>query len=172
MTDCWYIGADPGAHGAVVALRGDEVSEVRIADGYDAVWLWLREFKEQRCKAVLEHITLRPTFIPKLGRSTLIASTGELYGSYLVLQTMLTTVLGIDTEVCPPKRWQEYLNIRKTKGEKDTVWKNRLKARAQELMPDVKMVLDTSDAYLLALYAMLKDNEHAVSTSTTGSTTN
>jgi hypothetical protein len=142
-------------------LRGDEVSQVRIAEGYPAVWSWLQQFKEQRCKAVLEHITLRPTFIPKLGRSTLIASTGELYGSYMVLWSMFVICLKIDTEIAPPQRWQEYLNIRKLKGEKDTAWKNRLKVRAQELLPDVKMVLDTSDAYLIALYAMLKDNEGA-----------
>lgn len=132
---------------------------MRISEGYDTVWGWLQWVKTFKCKVVLEQITLRPTFIPKLARSTLIASTGELYGSYLILQTMMVTCLGLDVEIVQPARWQEYLNIRKTKGEKDTAWKNRLKARAQELLPDVKMVLDTSDAYLIALYAMLKDNE-------------
>ncbi len=143
---------------------------MRLVNGYDAVWLWLQRFRYVPAKATLEMITLRPTFIPSVGRSTLIASTGELYGSYLVLYTMMVTVAGIDTEVVQPQRWQEYLNIRKMKGEKDTAWKNRLKARAQELMPDVKMVLDTSDAYLIALYTMLKDDD-AASTSTTGATT-
>lgn len=52
-----------------------------------------------------------------------------------------------------PQKWMKSLGLHKN-GEKGTVWKNRLKARAQEIYPNVpKITLATSDALLLLDYA-------------------
>jgi len=51
-----------------------------------------------------------------------------------------------------PQQWQKRLGMSKN-GDSDTLWKNRLKARAQEIFPAVpKITLSTADALLLLDY--------------------
>jgi hypothetical protein len=105
--------------------------------------------------AAVEQQTARPTvfFDRSSGqwRSTVLRSTCVLYGSYLSLRAMLVAA-GLPFEDCPPKRWQSHLGIPpRAKGEDDRKWKNRLKARAQQLFPSVRRVtLATADALLIA----------------------
>lgn len=88
---------------------------------------------------------------------------------------------GVDLSEVTPQAWQKALSIpprrrhtgtaphvvtkgknrgktiqKKVGGESDTEFKNRLKARAQELFPGVKVTLATADALLLAEYCLRK----------------
>lgn len=70
------------------------------------------------------------------------------------LLRMALIAAGIPFEEVLPRKWQGGLGIsprKKTEGK--TEWKNRLKARAQQLFPATKVTLATSDALLLAEYA-------------------
>ena len=63
----------------------------------------------------------------------------------------------------PPQTWQKALGLHKTKAERhpDTgarKWKNRLKQRAQELYPKLKITLETADALLILEYAKMQEN--------------
>lgn len=53
-----------------------------------------------------------------------------------------------------PVKWQAALSLgHRDKDKAKTVWKNKLKARAQELFPNIKVTLETADALLLLEYA-------------------
>ena len=49
----------------------------------------------------------------------------------------------------PPKEWQRKLNLGKAKGLTKTEWKNKLKQKAEELYPKLKITLATADALLI-----------------------
>ena len=64
-----------------------------------------------------------------------------------------------------PQAWQRSLGLTKIRDDRiwemsdagaSGRWKNRLKSRAQELFPDIKVTLRTSDALLLAHYCKEK----------------
>ncbi len=57
-----------------------------------------------------------------------------------------------------PSKWIKYLGLGKAKGESSvskTKWKNKLKARAQEIYPGIKVTLAISDSLLILKYANL-----------------
>lgn len=75
---------------------------------------------------------------------------------------MALLALGISTVKVTPQKWEKTYQLGKssdyTKGE----WKNRLKARAQELFPNLgkKVTLKTCDALLIALYGLRCELRH------------
>lgn len=52
-------------------------------------------------------------------------------------------------EMVRPQAWQKGVEMKREKGEKQDAWKRRLRARAQELFPDLKVTLKTADALLM-----------------------
>ena len=48
-----------------------------------------------------------------------------------------------------PQAWQKALSLGTSKGLTKTEWKNKLKAKAQQLYPNNKITLATSDAFLI-----------------------
>lgn len=54
-----------------------------------------------------------------------------------------------------PQKWQKALSLGTSGGLTKTAWKNKLKGKAQELFPQIKVTLETADA-LLILHAGLK----------------
>ncbi len=138
-------------HGSVVAQK--------MPDNVSDLWSWFGKFDyvKETVFAVIERQTPRPTMIrdfkTKAFRPTILKSTCLLYGSYMELRAMLTAA-GIPTEEVLPKVWQKYLNIvPRKKEESDTQWKNRLKLRAMQLHPNLKVTLATADSLLLLEYA-------------------
>jgi hypothetical protein len=70
--------------------------------------------------------------------------------SYGALRMALTAAEAIWEEVTP-QQWQRELSLpprKKTEGK--GAWKNRLKAKAQQLFPTVRVTLATADALLIA----------------------
>lgn len=66
----------------------------------------------------------------------------------------------IKTVTVTPQQWQKTLQLG-TKGNKSTTeWKNKLKAKAQQLYPQVdKITLATSDALLILEYARIVERQ-------------
>jgi hypothetical protein len=52
-----------------------------------------------------------------------------------------------------PQKWQGFLGLGKSEGDK-TKWKNKLKAKAQNLFPSLDVTLSTADALLLLEYGV------------------
>ena len=57
--------------------------------------------------------------------------------------------LYIRTELITPQKWQKKLGLGTSKGLTPTQWKNKLKAEAQRLFPDIRVTLKTADALLI-----------------------
>jgi hypothetical protein len=63
--------------------------------------------------------------------------------------------LGVRVELVRPQKWQKGLGLgRAADCASKAEWKNKLKARAQQLYPHLKPTLATSDALLLLDYAL------------------
>jgi hypothetical protein len=92
-------------------------------------------------------------------RNVASAHTMFTFGKSYGLIRMALIAAGIPFSEVPPKRWQKGLHIPgKSKGESRTQFKNRLKAKAQQLFPWLPLrshggvTLSTCDALLLAEY--------------------
>jgi hypothetical protein len=57
--------------------------------------------------------------------------------------------MGIPVELVRPQKWQKALSLGTSKGMTKTQWKNKLKVRAMQLYPDVRVTLNVSDALLI-----------------------
>lgn len=74
---------------------------------------------------------------------------GSNYGQVL----MALTAASVPFETITPARWQRGLGVPpRKKGETKSEFKNRLKAMAQRLFPQVVVTLATADALLIAEY--------------------
>lgn len=107
--------------------------------------------------------------IPQMGRSAVIEKVQGYIGSgqpgsamfkfgcnYGGLRMALIAA-GIPFDEVPPQRWQKRLGIIKGgRAEGKTEWKNRLKAKAQQLYPNVDVTLAVADALLIARYCQLE----------------
>lgn len=154
-----YIGIDPGSNGAIAVLETSGVvttHKLKNATIRDS-WEFLRKtVSGSEFFAFIEEQIPRPTsfFDRKTKRwtATILKSTCLLFGSYKELCGLLAAS-DIRYEIVTPRTWQKGMGmVPKRKGEKETSWKNRLKAKAQQLFPQVKVTLATADALLLAEY--------------------
>lgn len=156
--DTAYIGIDPGAGGGLAFLTDGVVSVVKTPATDADLWNWFAGLVNSRRRlfAVLEKLTPRPAMVfdweLKKVRPRILKSTCLLYASYVQMRSFLTAA-GIPFEEATPQAWQKGLGVPpKKKGEKDGPWKNRLKAKAQQLFPGVRVTLATADALLIAEY--------------------
>jgi hypothetical protein len=66
---------------------------------------------------------------------------GQIIGTLAAYQIPFTLVR--------PQKWQGALSLGNSKGMSKTEWKNKLKAKAQQLFPSSKITLATADAALI-----------------------
>lgn len=140
-----YLGIDPGASGGL-AIISEYVGVVKTAmprterDVLD----WLTAWKEEQTFAVIEKVHA----MPGNGVSGMFKF-GMSYGSL----RMALLAANIPFEEIQPRVWQKALGMSpRRKEESGTEWKNRLKAKAQQLFPREVITLATADALLIAEY--------------------
>ncbi len=148
-----YVGIDPGQSGGTA----------RIADGFRAeaypmpaterdVWEMIQSLQETsfgRAIAIIEKVHA----MPKQG----VSSTFKFGTGYGGLRMALIAA-GIPFDEVTPRTWQKALGVvARKKTETITQFKNRLKAKAQQLFPSVKVTLKTADALLIAEYCRRKE---------------
>ena len=75
------------------------------------------------------------------------------YGNGFLVSTIMTRKIPL--ELVTPQKWIKALGLGTKSGMPNTQWKNKLKAMAQRLYPDIKVTLNTSDALLILYYAKL-----------------
>lgn len=148
LASCIYLGFDPGATGGIAAVRGSEVLINKPMPSTEKdIWEFinLTGLHNAPRMAVIEQIS---TAIYGTDKST----QSKLYGNYAALR-MACTAAGIAYETITPRKWQAGLGIAARKlEESDTVWKNRLKIKAQQLFPRATVTLATADAILISEY--------------------
>jgi len=146
-----YLGIDPGKSGGIATVTSNGVPEAHKMPPTETDTLSLiTSFQEEGGEgvkfAVIEKVGARP------GDGVVsMFKFGMGYGSL----RMALIALGIPFEEVRPQTWQKGLDIppRKKSGrgaESHTQFKNRLKAKAQQLFPDVDVTLAICDALLIA----------------------
>lgn len=145
-----YIGIDPGSVSGGMAIIGNGVntpSTIRFKDVTDIdLCCALRKYSRLEFINVFTMIESVHS-MPKQGVVSAF-NFGENYG---MLQGFLIA-LKIPFKRVLPTKWQSYYGMKKDKDETQSMWKRRLRQRAQELYPDIKIITETADAILIANY--------------------
>lgn len=143
------IGIDPGKSGgiAVYSLTRNKLIEVvNMPETTKDLFDYLKNFQKNSV-CFLEKVG----GLPGMGGSAMF-NFGKNFGS---IETCLIA-LNIKTYEVTPQSWQKTFQVG-TKGKKSTSeWKNKLKFKAQQLYPNVKVTLATSDALLIMEYGLNK----------------
>jgi hypothetical protein len=164
-----YVGIDPGVSGGIALLYKESAECYPMPERIEDLWSYFKELSlgmNGRTRAVIERVGgyVRGYDDDAKARGSRMFTFGQNYGQLL----MALEASGIDYEIVQPAIWQRGAGVSRITNHKPdgraTKWrglwqesrprfKSRLKARAQELFPDVKVTLKTADALLIAWYA-------------------
>lgn len=147
------IAIDPGKNGGIAVfdvVRRKIVSLVKMPDTPTDILNFLSVYNTNSV-CYLEKVG----GLPGMGGSAMF-NFGKGYGHI----EMALLANKIKTVTVTPQRWQKTLQLG-TKGNKSTTeWKNKLKAKAQQLYPEVeKITLATSDALLILEHARIVERQ-------------
>ena len=159
-----YIGIDPGVSGGLACIdeKKQVVSLVSMPDTQKAIWEWVMRIvyshDASQCRVRIEQVT---GYMPgREGKThggqpgSHMFRFGQSYGglTMALIATNLTEGLGFKAVI--PRTWQKWLGVapRDKATEKQADLKRRLKEKAEELFPEIKVTLNTCDALLLAEY--------------------
>jgi len=147
----YVIGIDPGLKGGIAVLeaRGDVVEVVTMPQTPLDILAFLRQYFAEQCVAYLEDVGHG---MP--GQSSKATATFARHCGHL---EMALLSLGIKTNVVTPQKWQKAYQLGKSGEYTKSEWKNKLKAKAQQLFPKEKVTLKNADALLIAEYGRKKE---------------
>ena len=144
MSDQLYIGIDPGTSGGLAYLSRHFTEVVKMPKDLQGLWQILAG--EDDAIAVIEKVHSSP----QMGVKSAFT-----FGTGVGAIHMACIAAGIRMELVTPQKWQKEFGLiqrgRKI-GEGDTDKKNRNKAKASELFPELVMTHWKADALLLAEY--------------------
>lgn len=143
--DCkCLIAIDPGTSGAICSIVANWMITEKMPETPKDVFDYLKNLATRYdCVCYLEKVQ----GLPGMGGSPMF-NFGKGYGGI----EMALIALEIRTIAVTPQKWQKFIGIG-TKGKSSTTeWKNKLKARAQQLYPNHKVTLANADAILIAEY--------------------
>lgn len=146
----YIIGIDPGSLGGIAVL--DEAHKViEVANMPETpmdILDFLRKYEPSETVAYMEDVGRG---LP--GQSSSATAKFARHNGHL---EMALLALGISTVKATPQKWEKMYQLGKSSSYSKTEWKNRLKAKAQELFPNLgkEVTLKTCDALLLALYGL------------------
>lgn len=136
------IGIDPGKSGGICIIdrEGKIIKVVKTPETAKDLFDFLKQNSENSY-CFLEKVQGRPKMAGMF-------EFGRNFG-YIEMALLATN---IPTLTVIPQKWQKFYSIG-NKGEgTSSEWKNKLKQKAQQLFPDIKITLDVSDAILIAEY--------------------
>lgn len=160
-----FIGIDPGSSGGFAIITTDGVETYPMIADLGDLWEFFKN-----CKFPLTGVSV---YMEQVGgfigtraaddggfgdgkkRNLASAHTMFVFGRGVghIDMALAGNRLWESTIHITPRKWQAEFGIGpKGKGETQTQFKNRIKAKAVELFPDVKVTLKTADALLIALY--------------------
>lgn len=140
------IAIDPGKSGgiAIYSLTRNIIIEVaKMPETMKDLLTFLKIYsKESTC--VLEMVGGRPG----MGGSRMF-NFGQQFGHI----EMALLALEIPTTEVTPQKWLKHYQMGVKGNMTGVEWKNKLKSKAQQLFPSIKVTLDISDALLIMEYA-------------------
>lgn len=145
------IGIDPGKSGGITVYSVDEGKVIEcikmLATPLD-VYNFFNIYKNNSI-CYLEKVQ----GLPGMGGASMFTF-GRGYGHL----EMALLALKIPTVSVTPQKWQKALQLGTKGKQSNTQWKNKLKAKAQQLFPYVKKItLAMSDSLLITEYARLAE---------------
>lgn len=156
MTTKWlFLGLDPGGSGGLACVTEEGPSAgVRIVatpDGEADIRAWIQAIIDERTNvyATIEKLWGYAGNDKAGGNGPAMFKLGQSYG---FLRGILIG-LQVPFEEVTPQAWQKAFGIPKRdskRGETQPQFKNRIKAKAQQLFPGVHITLATADALLMA----------------------
>lgn len=169
----YFIGVDPGASGGIAVIYpSGHLKAIAMPKTEQDVWRWFSELSPPSLMMVEmgedgETLDVQPVIvhavIEKVGgyigggegekgggaaNGSSMFKFGTSYGGL----RMALIAAEIPFEEKTPQTWQKTFSLSKAKGESKTSFKNRLKAKAQQLFPSGSITLATADAILIAEY--------------------
>jgi hypothetical protein len=138
------VAADPGSNGGITSIQTNGVTADRMPDTRTDVVDLLRDLgKESDGKTLYVErlVKFTGTNMPGSAMAVYAQNHGILVGAAIALGYRLVEV--------PPKEWQKKLGLGSKGTLSTTQWKNKLKERAQDLYPAIKVTLATADALLI-----------------------
>lgn len=139
------IAIDPGANGGISILHDVGVIVHKMPEGVGDLCQLLRLYNAPGSYCFLELVHEMPS---QRG----MFNFGKGYGHL----EMALYLLNIPTEVVSPQKWIKYHCLGTRGGMTGTEWKNKLKAKAQMLYPQIKVTLWNADSLLILDYAINK----------------
>lgn len=141
------IGIDPGKQGGICMITDTKLIIKKMpetpTDLYNLLELFQKASKNN-CFCFLEKVQ----GLPKMSGGGMFT-----FGKGFGWLEMALISLKIPTEEVTPQKWQKEFQLGEKKGNQtDTVWKNKLKAKAQQLFPKQEIFLWGADAILIAEY--------------------
>ena len=164
-----HIGIDPGLSGGIAVIDPEMIFITPMPQTERDMWEFLVQFsprnpeEPRRSYSLIEKAhafpgSVKPVFCPrcnsplKVKQAQGVGSTAKSVGNYLQCRMALIAA-GIPFETIAAAQWQKGVGIPPRGKKTRTQHKNVLKARAQELFPDVKVTLKTCDALLIAEFS-------------------
>lgn len=153
MTTKVTIGIDPGANGGIAVLT--DMGEVVFLIKMPPTPADLHEFLTELCTMCKRDDVTLTAYMEDVGHGMPGQSSRAtaMFARHCGHLEMALLSLGIRTETVTPAKWQKVFQLGKSSGDK-TEWKNKLKAKAQQLFPVIsrQITLATADALLIAEY--------------------
>lgn len=142
----YVIGIDPGANGGISVLDTDGrvIESVRMPPTPEDVLEFLSRYADDGAVCFLEDVGYG---LP--GQSSKATATFARHNGHL---EMALLALRIRTNKATPQKWMKFYQLGRSTGYSKTEWKNKLKAKAQQLFPSEKVTLATCDSLLIAEY--------------------
>lgn len=145
------LGIDPGSNGgiAVLDIDGNVVSLTKMPETPQDILDHLRKYcgSELFNSEVVCYMEQVGQGMP--GQSSKATATFARHCGHLEMALM---ALGIKTNTVTPNKWEKMYQLGKSSDYSKTEWKNRLKAKAQQLFPREKVTLAVADALLISEY--------------------
>jgi len=138
------IAIDPGVSGGIAIGTDEPVLHPMPETVHDVAEL-LRCAQASADYPVEAHVELVGGFIGKAQPASRAFVFGQSYGQVLGV----LAALEIPTHLVRPQKWQALLAVGNGSGLPKHQWKAKLKAKAQQLYPSLKITLQTADALLL-----------------------
>ena len=146
------IGIDPGLAGGIAVMDGAHkvLEVVNMPETPMDILGFLRRYSIGSVAYIEDVGKGMP------GQSSKATATFARHNGHL---EMALLALGIPAVKVLPTKWEKIYQLGKCSKYARTEWKNRLKAKAQELFPNLgkQVTLKTADALLIALYGVREE---------------
>ena len=155
----YVIGIDPGAKGGIAVLddSGAVASVVKMPETPQDILSYLRDV-QQRSDVFGDVVTCYMEAVG-FGMPGQSSSATAKFARHCGHLEMALLALGIPTNTVTPQKWEKTYQLGKSSGYSKSEWKNKLKAKAQQLFPRLgnKITLATADCLLIAEYGRKKE---------------